>query len=622
MKIFNYSNFLLESGKGLSDLKIFYSDDFREILLSMVSTISDKGVYSIVRKLLEAEDNSDKLDSYTLIDKTDKNDMISYVQSNRIIRDKGVDNDTIKGFIQVYRPTGDKHWKQGRVAAYSIGRWVRHIFVDVFKETITPMDLESFVNSYKSIYDKISKGDDSFELVYGEDIRYWYLEDNYLEVRGQLGNSCMRYERCQKYLDIYVDNPEVCKLLILKDEKENKILGRALVWTIDGDNSKKFMDRIYTINDSDKIRFQKWAKDNNVLTSLSNVDIVKVKPKKHDFYPYMDTLCFYNTKEGILTKSLLSDDYIQLKETDGNYTGSGNGVWSDYHAEYIDEDDARWCDDIDDYAHYECVIWLDYLDIYVSENADTVYSEYSDQSYYREDTVWSDILNDYLHKNDAIKIIVGDGKTDWCGESNKEIYIEIDDKIYSRDYCIIDPYSNEPYFLTDESKENILNRLATDEGLDLDLINDNTEEGIKQISELKSRLKSDVLNTKLTDELIKDLDRIKRSYSYFLRNLDKNGLYPFVFAVILNDKKLEKNTNTVYIRSFNEEVVNLAKELLELLIKNDILPLDIKEDVDNFYNRLSVWDIKKLIESIDTLDISKLPTEIYKKVLLLKMLKK
>ena len=139
MKIFNYSNFLLESGKGLSDLKIFYSDDFREILLSMVSTISDKGVYSIVRKLLEAEDNSDKLDSYTLIDKTDKNDMISYVQSNRIIRDKGVDNDTIKGFIQVYRPTGDKHWKQGRVAAYSIGRWVRHIFVDVFKETITPM---------------------------------------------------------------------------------------------------------------------------------------------------------------------------------------------------------------------------------------------------------------------------------------------------------------------------------------------------------------------------------------------------------------------------------------------------------------------------------------------------
>jgi hypothetical protein len=60
-----------------------------------------------------------------------------------------------------------------------------------------------------------------------------------------------------------------------------------------------------------------------------------------------------NTKEGILTKSLLSDDYIQLKETDGNYTGSGNGVWSDYHAEYIDEDDARWCDDIDDYDHFK-----------------------------------------------------------------------------------------------------------------------------------------------------------------------------------------------------------------------------------------------------------------------------
>ena len=55
---------------------------------------------------------------------------------------------------------------------------------------------------------------------------------------------CLIRIRCQKYLDIYVMNPEVCRLLILKDEEnEDKIRARALVWKLDDDSF--FMDRIY-----------------------------------------------------------------------------------------------------------------------------------------------------------------------------------------------------------------------------------------------------------------------------------------------------------------------------------------------------------------------------------------
>jgi len=38
---------------------------------------------------------------------------------------------------------------------------------------------------------------DNFEIVKGKDIRYWYNVDNYSQVKGQLGSSCMRYDYCE-----------------------------------------------------------------------------------------------------------------------------------------------------------------------------------------------------------------------------------------------------------------------------------------------------------------------------------------------------------------------------------------------------------------------------------------
>jgi hypothetical protein len=47
-----------------------------------------------------------------------------------------------------------------------------------------------------------------------------------------------------RIFDIYIENPDVCSLLILKDQIESSIHGRALLWILD--DGYKYMDRGYT----------------------------------------------------------------------------------------------------------------------------------------------------------------------------------------------------------------------------------------------------------------------------------------------------------------------------------------------------------------------------------------
>ena len=96
-------------------------------------------------------------------------------------------------------------------------------------------------------------------MVQGESIAYWYNYKNYLDRSGSLGNSCMSNVD-DEYFDIYMSNSDVCKLLILKSqENPNKIVGRALLWTLTG--GEKYLDRIYTIKDSDIELFKDYAKE-------------------------------------------------------------------------------------------------------------------------------------------------------------------------------------------------------------------------------------------------------------------------------------------------------------------------------------------------------------------------
>jgi hypothetical protein len=207
MRLDRYQEFILESdGK----MMIFYSDAFRS-LLTYMATGSKSGEPEgvIARRLLNSENREEFLDGYTLIDKTGKNDMISYVQASRFYREHPDLKDELPKMRRHNQTiSGSKFWTSGRTPEYGIGRWARRVYKDVLDEPVKDSEIEAFVNYYKSTYDGVYKGAEAFELVKGEDIRKWYLVDRYEEENGQLGNSCMRYKRCQPYLDIYVQNPD------------------------------------------------------------------------------------------------------------------------------------------------------------------------------------------------------------------------------------------------------------------------------------------------------------------------------------------------------------------------------------------------------------------------------
>ena len=318
MRLNKYSEFILENS---NTMMIFYSTEFRNILTKIALNDSKiSPTQTIARILLSIENKDDIQDTYTLIDKTDKNDMISYVQTSRFYREFPEENLKKSGETFV---KGSKFWKSGRTPQYSIGRWVRHVFNDVRKTPIRDKDLEEFVNDYKSTYDKMLNVSKTFEIVKGEDIRYWYLVDNYDEIRGQLGSSCMRYEKCQPYFDIYVQNPDVCSLLILKNG--DKLIGRALLWVLT--DGKKFMDRIYTIDDSDKKLFESYGDENGFLRDGRHE--VKVKEGRYDYYPYMDNFTNYDYEKGILSTNMDGYKILILQNTDGSASDNEDRVWSD-----------------------------------------------------------------------------------------------------------------------------------------------------------------------------------------------------------------------------------------------------------------------------------------------------
>jgi hypothetical protein len=455
----NYLDFIFEA-VAKKEMRLYYSDEFRKLL----DKVSKNNKYA--KFLLSAEDSNQITDIYTLVDITDKNDTISFIQVNRILRSnpdtKTYPNDDV--YFLPRNITNDKSnefWNKGRTEI-SIGRWLRRIVTEVHKSSITDSDIETFVNQYKAAVD----GDiNNFELVNGEDIKKWYHENNYLERRGQLGNSCMRYNSCQNFLDIYVKNPEVCQLLILKSEdNKDKITGRALIWKLTDDSY--FMDRIYTINDSDRLLFndffEKWMIKNSYRVSDENTHYLEVKLGDHTYekYPYMDTFVVYNP-----TTKILRDDedlwpgqgYIKIQDTSGGFE-EDDGIWSEWYGEHISREGSVWCENINSYVYTDDATYLDYKDEWAYPNEDVVWSEYHSENFYKDDAVYSEVMNDYLYPDNeqVIEVEISKNDTDWLVKSRTDLYIEQiivgETKYFLRKSYIKDPYTGEYHFI--DEKEN------------------------------------------------------------------------------------------------------------------------------------------------------------------------
>lgn len=263
---------------------------------------------------------------------------------------KGVLYDYVKlwdGDMKWFTEKGDDSWTESLrlmlsdEQAIAVEKYLdKHLSCTVEFDTtvvLNDKDIEDFVNKVVSFL-KVNRADDSavLEEVKGEDIAFWYDQKNYLSIRGELGNSCMRFERCQSYFGIYTDNPDSVSLIILKN-KENKLMGRALLWKLD--YGGYLLDRCYTILNSDAYIFHRWAREKGYYY-VSNYRIMKDGKQKDkllsvsldvvhfDEYPYLDTLKYLN-----------KTTYKLSNNESGGYDIVLNDEYGEYWGRYSDDDD-------------------------------------------------------------------------------------------------------------------------------------------------------------------------------------------------------------------------------------------------------------------------------------------
>jgi hypothetical protein len=246
--------------------------------------------------------------------------------------------------------SSNKVWSHSRNPV-NIGKLARAI-LKAAKVSFTDKDIEDFVNQYKATFDFLKDATKRFDIVSGIDIAKWYWYDNYVEGGGTLNNSCMAEVDDDSYFDIYVNNKQV-GLVILYDDNgtinsegkytSNKIKGRAILWDCTMNGKKiKFMDRIYTVNDSDVELFKQFAEKNgwwfkvsqNMMpyekisdgkTTTTATLIANLDQTYWDYYPYMDTMFYINTDKN--TASNLDEDYDRIcRDTEGG--------WENYDEDY------------------------------------------------------------------------------------------------------------------------------------------------------------------------------------------------------------------------------------------------------------------------------------------------
>lgn len=229
-----------------------------------------------------------------------------------------------------------------------VGRFINN-FLKVAKIQFTEPELNDFISKYKAEMKELKEKFTRFEIVKGNDIAHWYYDRNYEDSsKGTMGSSCMKGSECQKFFDIYTQNDQVSLIILKSKNNEYEIIGRALLWDAEfinredttEDSNIKFMDRIYTNDYSDEAFFKKFAKENGFyykrdqdtsdtplmykgveLDNDSSLITVSLDSGGgYRYYPYMDTLKYYNPDDGTLSNDDNSNYEYLLNETEG-----GNG---------------------------------------------------------------------------------------------------------------------------------------------------------------------------------------------------------------------------------------------------------------------------------------------------------
>lgn len=304
---------------------------------------------------------------------------------------------------QFQRPTTGSKFDRKESEA-DIGRLVRSILISA-GYNVVDAELENFVDLYKTSWEQEFGQELEFDIVQGEDIKFWYLYSNY-EGGGTLGNSCMRYSNCQDYLDIYEENEDVCSLVILT--KDDKLLARALLWQLD--SGDLFLDRIYYTEKSRENLLKLWVKSkfsNKKILFYPEIDVeLKVTLKKYMFewYPYMDSLLYLIIKQDenapkaylcnidIKLQSYLNKEPVdtslvslKLRSTEGMYECISHN-YSKRYDKFLTRSESLYSNDLDDYLYLSDFVQSIILGDWILKDV-AVYSKAVDDYIYKERSI-------------------------------------------------------------------------------------------------------------------------------------------------------------------------------------------------------------------------------------------
>ena len=333
-------------------------------------------------------------------------------------------------------------------------RVLKSLLPDTSDET-----LEKFASLYKMQTMICSECLDTSEviIVKGEDIRKYYDVNKYQETEDEnegespIFQSCMRYESCQDYFDIYTKN-SIVSMAIFRDKKD-KISSRCLLWTW---GELTYYDRIYAttskINTHMQACLEKLGFINisgkNPIKPNQNYDLeftLAYGERDLDYFPYMDTMEYLSGR----VISNVGGDVI-LNDTEGGHSGKEsleicdmcNEETEDLH--YIgtgSHQSEHMCDECCGYSEYHREYIADRDGVETDYDGFILKSEvirlWDDETCRQENAVklWN---GTYMHNSESERTSVEGHKF-----MDEEDFILVDGEYYSQDSDLIEEVEGE-----------------------------------------------------------------------------------------------------------------------------------------------------------------------------------
>lgn len=201
--------------------------------------------------------------------------------------------------------------------------------------------IENIVDEYKSWYE--TKNQIKFNILKGNEILNGYNKDKQqYEFKSVLNSSCMNNKF--NLLNLYTQNED--KVLMLSLERNEKIIGRCLIWKLDKPDII-YMDRIYTSDNYINNIFKRFAINNELsyrdFDNYKNFTIYHYNKRKKQYvikyknevnykvklntdkiysFPYMDSFRIMNRNNSTFytnSKKTLYMNYQIMDYTDGRY---------------------------------------------------------------------------------------------------------------------------------------------------------------------------------------------------------------------------------------------------------------------------------------------------------------